>query len=278
MAKINVNDVDRFNTGGNNEFFALKKDKESAIVRFLYDDEEDLDLFAVHEVQINGKKRYVSCLDNGHCPLCKSGNTVRVKLFLQLFVDGEVKTWERGKTFLPKILGYFDKYGPLINRDFEIVRHGKPNSTDTVYELYPLDKEDITLEEFLDEEEVEKQDLDGTFVLNWDEDEMEEYLDGGDPTEDEDEEEPEPRSGRRSSRSGRTEKKEEPAPRSGRSSRKSSKAAEDEDEEEPVKEKKTSRRGADKEKAEEKPKSGRTSRKAKEKEVEEDEDEDEQVF
>lgn len=225
MAKIKVNDVDRFKTGGANDFFALKKDKESAIVRFLYEDEDDLDLFAVHEVTMDGKKRWVSCLDNGHCPLCQAGVRIQVKLFLQMYVDGEVKTWERGKTFLPKILGYFDKCGPLVNRDYEIVRHGKPQSTDTVYELYPCDKEDITLEEFLDEVEAEKQDFEGTFILDWDEDEMGEYLDGNAPrSKSEPEEEPAPR--RRGTRD-KSERSQDAAP-----SRRGTRRAEPEEEEE----------------------------------------------
>lgn len=180
MAKLNARQALEDYKGGNNDFFKLEKDMETAQVRFLYESEEDLDVYAVHEVEIKGKKRYIECLQTSDCPLCVEGAhdkdlKVKVKFFLQLEdEDGKVKTWERGQKFITKILGMINKYGPLCNRLYEIERHGKPNDTNTTYELYALDKDDSVLEDL-----PEKQELLGDFVLQWNYDQMNVYLDGG---------------------------------------------------------------------------------------------------
>lgn len=150
--------LDKFKTSDNNSFFGLKNDKDAAEVRILVGEElvKDEDWFVVHEVEINGKKRWVQCTEEGDCPLCVSGNKPQLKLFLQLVDkrDGKVKTWERGQKFIPKIIGMINKYGSLAARPFEIERHGKAGSTDTTYEVYPLDKDGKTLKDFPDKQEL----------------------------------------------------------------------------------------------------------------------------
>ena len=121
MAKISINKSGQYQQNGNSEFFTLKDDGDTARVRFLYSDPngEDIDYFLVHEVEIDGKRRYVSCNaidDEGRmhtedCPLCKSGNKPKEKLFLQLFDedDQKLKIWERGKNFVAKIITYLNR-------------------------------------------------------------------------------------------------------------------------------------------------------------------------
>lgn len=187
MARINYDQIDEISSGGGNSFFTLKNDMDTAVVRFLYETEDELDIYAVHEVELDGKKRYVECIGVGDdpkpCPLCEAGNYRRVKMFLQVVEDGEVKTWERGKKFVPKIIGLFNKYGKdrngkytggLVNREYEIERHGKPGDTQTTYEIYALDKDDKKVEDF-----PEKQELLGTFILQKNAEEMVEYLETG---------------------------------------------------------------------------------------------------
>lgn len=179
MARLTINYVEENfkGNGESNEFFTLKNDRDTAVVRFLYEDPkgEDLDLYAVHEVEIAGKKRYVDCLQNASCELCKSGNIARPKLFLQLLDtrDGKVKTWERGKAFVKKIDGIINKYGSLVNREFEIERQGKAGDKKTEYAIYPLDKDGKHLEDF-----PEKQELLGTFILEKTPAEMIDLLNG----------------------------------------------------------------------------------------------------
>lgn len=151
-------------SGSQAGFFHLANDKDSAIVRFLYEGEEDLDWFIVHRVDVGGKKRYVQCTEEANCPLCQSGDRPKVRLFVQLvdYSDGEqLKVWDRGKTTISNILGLIDKYAdkePLWKRRFEIERHGKKGDTNTTYMFFPIDieQEDIDLTE---EDLPEKQEL-----------------------------------------------------------------------------------------------------------------------
>lgn len=176
MGKVNARTAnENFKGGEGNEFFSLKNDMDTATVRFLYDDEEDLDTYIVHEVEIGGKKRYVDCLQK-ECPLCKSGNRPKLKLFLQLLDtrDNKVKTWERGQKFIPTMLGLFGKYGPLVNREYDIERHGVKGSTSTTYSVYALDKDNKVLSDF-----PEKQNFEGTYIIQMTEKEMAQFIETG---------------------------------------------------------------------------------------------------
>lgn len=185
MAKISINKSGQYQQNSNSEFFTLKDDGDSARVRFLYSDPngEDIDYFLVHEVEIDGKRRYVSCNaidDEGRmhtedCPLCKSGNKPKEKLFLQLFDedDQKLKIWERGKNFVAKIITYLNRYGTLVEQPFDIERRGKKGDTNTTYELFALAKDGKHLEDF-----PEKQQLEGTYILKVSKQEMYDIVDG----------------------------------------------------------------------------------------------------
>lgn len=185
MAKINLLDAGKFGTQGANDFFTLADDGDVARVRFLYEepDGSDIDYYLVHEVEIQGKKRYVACLglnEEGHlnphdCPLCSAGVKRIEKLFLQLYVEEEdaVKTWDRGRTFVQKILTYINRYGSLCAQPIEIERRGKKGDTNTTYELFPLEKDGKTLADL-----PEKQQLLGSFILQLTPEECEDVLDG----------------------------------------------------------------------------------------------------
>lgn len=176
MARVNARVAnENFKSGEGNEFFSLKNDMDCATVRFLYDNEDELDTFIVHEVELNGKKRYVDCLQQD-CPLCASGNRPKLKLFLQLLDtrDNKVKTWERGQKFIPTILGLFGKYGALVNREYDIERHGAKGSTSTTYAVYALDKDNKQLSDF-----PERQNFEGTYVITMNSDEMRRFIETG---------------------------------------------------------------------------------------------------
>ena len=185
MAKISINKSGQYQQNSNSEFFTLKDDGDSARVRFLYSDPngEDIDYFLVHEVEIDGKRRYVSCNaidDEGRmhtedCPLCKSGNKPKEKLFLQLFDedDQKLKIWERGKNFVAKIITYLNRYEALVEQPFDIERRGKKGDTNTTYELFALAKDGKHLEDF-----PEKQQLEGTYILKVSKQEMYDIVDG----------------------------------------------------------------------------------------------------
>lgn len=182
--RISVKDSGKFGTSSN-EFFFLSDDGDTATVRFLYEepDGSDLDYYLVHQVEIDGKKRYVACLgvnDDGrlnpdNCPLCKAGYYRLEKLFLQVYdeTSDTVKTWDRGKTFVGKIMSFINRYKSLVAQPIEIERRGKKGDSKTSYELFPLQVDDKGLADF-----PAKQELLGSFILDISEADMESILDG----------------------------------------------------------------------------------------------------
>lgn len=180
MARFGVNDADKYGGQGGGGYFSLKNDKEVARVRFLFNGIEDVEGFAVHEVEIDGKKRYVNCLrDYGQpldvCPFCAAKKPTQVKYFIPIYnIDEEkIQTWERGKQFGAKISSLCSHYPNMVSHIFEIERNGKPGDTNTTYEIFEVGKDDTTLDNF------ELQDALGTIILDKTADEMDCYLNAG---------------------------------------------------------------------------------------------------
>ena len=181
MAKFSVNDAENYGGNGGSNFFSLKNDKDVATVRFMYNTIEDVEGYAVHEVEVEGKKRYVNCLRSYNepvdkCPLCAARYKVLAKLFVMLYdVDAEeVKVWDRGKTFFSKLSSLCARYNPLVSTPFEIERNGKKGDTKTTYETYALDTDETKLEDL---PEIPK--LLGTLILDKTAEELNYFLDNG---------------------------------------------------------------------------------------------------
>ena len=143
MARFNMEQAKNYGTGGSN-FFSLKDDRETAKVRFLLNDVNDLYGVSVHEVEENGNRYDVECIRSydepvDKCPLCAAGYKVNAKLFIPIYNEDEqkVQVWTRGKTYFEKISGLSTRYNPLVATPFEIERHGKKGDTNTTYEIYP---------------------------------------------------------------------------------------------------------------------------------------------
>lgn len=186
MGRMSMNNSGKFASQGNNDFFFLADDGDVASVRMLYDqpDGSDMDYYLVHEVEIDGKKRYVACnalsedgnsLHTENCPLCQAGYKRLEKLFIQMYIPEEdaVKTWDRGRNFVQKIQTYINRYGSLVNYPIEIERKGKAGDSNTTYELFVMENDGMTLEDF-----PEKQELLGTFILEVSEEDMQNMIDG----------------------------------------------------------------------------------------------------
>ena len=80
MATFDVNTADNYGGSGGGSFFSLKDDKDTAQVRFMYNSLEDVVGYAVHEIEVGGKKRYINCLREYNqpvddCPLCAAKYT-----------------------------------------------------------------------------------------------------------------------------------------------------------------------------------------------------------
>ena len=69
MARFNAKDVDNYGGSGGGGYFSLVNDKDVARVRFMYESAEDVEGYAVHEVMIDGRKRYVNCIREYNEPL-----------------------------------------------------------------------------------------------------------------------------------------------------------------------------------------------------------------
>ena len=180
MARFSMDEADNYG-GGGGSFFQLRNDKETAKVRFLYNDISDLQGYAVHQVDVgDGKTRYVNCLRSYNepldmCPLCAAQFKVVPKLFIKLFNEdlGECQIWERGKTYFQRISSLSSRYNPLVNEVVEIERNGKPGDKQTSYEFYPISNSPVNLEDYDCPEPL------GTIILDKTADDMNVYLDTG---------------------------------------------------------------------------------------------------
>lgn len=181
MARINVEEAKHYQNELNGEWFGLKDHGDVARVQFMIDKYEDIDVFACHKVEVNGKERYVDCLRTYNepidkCPLCASGYPVKPVRFVVMYQhdDQKVKIWERGKNFIAKLQGLCNRYQPLSEYVFEIERNGAKGSKETKYEVFPMDRVDP-----VDLSEIEKPDLLGGLIIDASADDMEVYLQTG---------------------------------------------------------------------------------------------------
>ena len=152
--RFSYNDAENYGSNGSSSFFTLKNDKDTARVRIMYRNMNDVEGLAVHEVEVDGKKRYVNCLREYNdpidmCPLCKANYKIIAKLFVRLFNEetGEVMVWERGKKFFGKLSSLCGRYDNLVSHVFDIERNGKPKDTATTYEIYNVSEDNTTLED-----------------------------------------------------------------------------------------------------------------------------------
>lgn len=181
MGRFNYQDSDNYGNSSSN-FFSLKDDGDVARVRFMYNDLNDVTGYAVHEVEVDGNKRYVNCLRNynepkSKCPCCANDYMQRAKLYVPLYnIDTkEVQLWERGKKFLGKLQSICTRYArqdsPLVNHVFEIERHGKKGDTQTTYEIYEVGSDGTTLQDL-----PEVIDPLGNIILDKSYDELDSYV------------------------------------------------------------------------------------------------------
>ena len=193
MGRVNIEDVDKYKGGEGAGFFGLKNDKDIATVRFCHESMDSIEVANCHQIEIDGKKRKVSCLRSYDesvdvCPLCSAGYPMQLRFFLNVLEyepskDGKFsgkyvkKIWERGRSFQKEILGLAARYNPLCDTAFEIERQGKAGDTQTKYGIYPMN---YSLDELpITDEDLENDSVFGTVVLEKSAEELEYYLDNG---------------------------------------------------------------------------------------------------
>lgn len=184
--KVNREDAQNYAVSGN--FFQLKNDKDSAVVRFLFDKEEDIDNFiaAVHTLEDKKRMIDVDCIRRHDepidlCPFCEDRIKLGVKFFIPLWDEDKQKVvwWTRSRSFIDKVVTQIREVdGPICGTPFKIVRSGAAGSFDTEYEIIQQVKkaDDKRVEDFVDPKELT---IEAAGVLKLTEKQMEEYLDTG---------------------------------------------------------------------------------------------------
>lgn len=185
MGTFKFDEAEKYGGHGGAGYLSLKNDGDIARVRFMYNGIDDIEGYAVHQVEIDGRKRYINCkrkyndpIDN--CPFCREHIPQLAKLFIPVYdVDEDkVKIWERGKKFFAKISSICARYAnnnSLVSQVFDIERNGAAGSTQTTYEIYPVDAPDNTTLEDLPEFEG----VMGGVILDKSVEDMEYYLEDG---------------------------------------------------------------------------------------------------
>lgn len=131
------------------EWLSLKDDGDSAFVRFLHSNENDLDVFEVHNFEVDGFIQNIKCLGE-ECVFCKQGHRPQLRMWLQMLDledDNKVKIWSRGVSDIKKILEEIAENGNLNERDYKIKRSGRKGSTKTQYLFYAKDRKERELKE-----------------------------------------------------------------------------------------------------------------------------------
>ena len=189
MAKFGLERTGKFGGQGGSGFFGLRH-RNTAHIRFLYNNASDVEGYAVHVVNLNGKNRYIDCLcgeneNKDRCPLCKAGLRTEVRFFVPVYDEdtGEVLTWDRGKTFGRRLESLFAKYAtnaPLAATCFTVTREINEEG----YPYYTI-KPDYCDGTEVDELPEYGQSIYGRLVLVKTAEEMEDYLLYGDFYDDE---------------------------------------------------------------------------------------------
>lgn len=185
MAKFNpAADMDKYASSGG-AYFSLKNDKDTAMVRFMFESVDDIVGYSVHKVKVNGNDRYVNCLREyadplDKCPLCEAHFKLFPRFFVPLYMmdTGETVIWDRGpgknNSFYSQLTDLCNKYNPLVSYPVEVERNGKAGDFDTTYEMYVQECDDTLLEDL-----PEIPDPTGSLLLDKSYDELMTYVQTG---------------------------------------------------------------------------------------------------
>ena len=156
MAKMTLEAVEQYSNFQSDQntvgFFGLKDDGNEAVVRFLVDSMDDIDILTLHDINVNGKYMKVSCNRESlsdspdKCAFCSAGVKMSQKAFIKMIMydktpNGEIickpVVWERGTSYAIKLREYLNNYGPLSDIICKVVRHGAKGDLKTTYEIIP---------------------------------------------------------------------------------------------------------------------------------------------
>lgn len=146
MGRISFNEVGSSNSE-QVSFFSLN-DGEEAIVRFVDDSVSDFEILSLHNVELDGKYRKVSCLRDPHdgidkCPFCNAGMKIVNRVFFKLIhyyingnqVSAKPEVWDAPYSIARTLSKYVQDYGPLSDYLCKVTRQG--TKLDTTYIISP---------------------------------------------------------------------------------------------------------------------------------------------
>lgn len=196
------------NQGGYTQNFYLKNEKDSAFIRFLFDNLDDVPILSVHNVALTSKSgttyyAQVDCLGEG-CLFCKHATKTTpfspardmgYMPLLQIYNEnGEYeptfKVFNRSVSWMSNTLvGFESRYG--LDSIIETEKTGK--GTKTNYMLYPAMKgvngqalpELPTLSKLIEDFDVTEERIVGS-VRSWSVEQMQNYIEFGSPNPDSD--------------------------------------------------------------------------------------------
>ena len=209
MSQLSMQDFRKFSDERSNGFgsensdkryvgyFSLKNDGDSAVVRFMIDSVDDLNVVFMHTVKVDGRFRAINCLRDplqpaSSCPLCSADNRPKQRIYIPLLSyerddRGELiavpRIWERPVFYEKRLSTLTSEYGKLSNMLFRIVRNGAAGDTNTTYTEMPLVQKEIYNDSTYvkDEHAFDNFNVIGRIVVNLNADEAREVLNGGIP-------------------------------------------------------------------------------------------------
>ena len=154
MARFSFDEADNYG-GGTSSFFSLKDDGDVAVIRFLYNDINDVEGVSVHQVTVDGRTIDVECLRAynepiSKCPLCEANYKVIGRLYIPVYDEDakESKIWTRGKSYFGELSSLCSRYNPLVATPIELERIGKKGDTNTKYQPFPRQSDNAKIEDF----------------------------------------------------------------------------------------------------------------------------------
>lgn len=154
MSRFNFEESENYGVGKNN-YFGLKDDKDTAVIRFLYNTIDDVEGVAVHEVEVNGNRTDIECLRRYNeplekCPFCAAGIKQNAKMYIPVYDQSskESKIWTRGKSFFQQLSSLCSRYNPLVATPIEVERCGKKGDVNTTYQMYPMQSDNAIIQDF----------------------------------------------------------------------------------------------------------------------------------
>ena len=130
-------------------YFSLRDDGDEAIVRFVYNDPSEFEVYTVHPVTIDGKFRKVNCINDlrlgvHSCPLCAAGVQLQQRFYISLIeytrdengnIVPQARIWERPASYMQILTNLFTEYGPLCDNVFKVKRSGARGDMQTSYSI-----------------------------------------------------------------------------------------------------------------------------------------------